>query len=123
MNRDTTKPAGDVADARLFGDWFEARFELEPLAGKAQVHRGAQRNDRLHLAKRLVDRAPGDALARVGHRDLIDHRHRQIAHPNIFALRHHDGVGLSNDAIAKIVYLRHCAVYVCITAPKVTLGA
>jgi hypothetical protein len=23
MNRNTTKPAGDVADAKLFGDWFD----------------------------------------------------------------------------------------------------
>jgi hypothetical protein len=23
MRRDTTKPAGDVADAKLFGDWFD----------------------------------------------------------------------------------------------------
>jgi hypothetical protein len=69
MKRDTTKPAADVADAKLFGDWFESRFELEPLAGKAQVHGGAQRIDRRDRAKRLVDRAPGDALAHVGHRD------------------------------------------------------
>jgi hypothetical protein len=27
------------------------------------------RSARLHLANRLVDRAPGDGLARVGHRD------------------------------------------------------
>jgi len=23
VNRDTTKPAGDVADAKLVGDWFD----------------------------------------------------------------------------------------------------
>jgi hypothetical protein len=23
MTRDTTKPAGDAADAKLFGDWFD----------------------------------------------------------------------------------------------------
>jgi hypothetical protein len=29
---------------------MQARFELKPLAGEAQVHGGARRIDRLHLA-------------------------------------------------------------------------
>lgn len=70
------KPAGDVTDAKLFGDWFDlieadlctkvCRF-IETMIEQAfdreaQVHGGGCDVDRGDLAKRLIDHAPDNTL-------------------------------------------------------------
>ena len=99
----------------------QPRFELEPLAGKAEVHGGVGGVERLRLAERLVHRAPGPARIRLGHHDgaaevvgvdgvhdgrgrhVVDDRHRQVAEPDVLASGRPRGVGLGDDVAGGVV--------------------
>ena len=80
----------------------EVALDLEPLAGEPQGL-GCRACRGIHRAERLVDRLPDHGPRRIGHEvgpvemigvhpvgfvrrhALVDHRHGQIAEPDIFA--------------------------------------
>lgn len=103
---------------------METALQLEPLAGEADVQRSRIGPYIARLAEGRVDHVPHPGLILRGHprraaemvgmdvidhrragRDLVHHRQRNIAQPDIFPQRLAARIGLGDDVIVEIMHI------------------